>query len=145
MPEDLSYPDSRERIRRRYEASGELCRREELQNTCYFIAVLAHGTAATAVANFPVLKQAVVWTLLQEVRETHAEDIRRVRAIRDHLRREAQQRGLTPHAASHAATRALYRDFFHLPYPAEPSSPESRMSGLEPFVDPDQTDTDRHA
>jgi hypothetical protein len=44
MPDDIGYEDIRERVRQQYERYGEPCPFEELQNICYFIAVLAHGT-----------------------------------------------------------------------------------------------------
>jgi hypothetical protein len=48
MPDDVGYEEIRERVRQHYERWGEPCPFEELQNICYFIAVLAHGTPNTA-------------------------------------------------------------------------------------------------
>src|SRR5262245_38815259 len=43
MPDEVDYVEIRERVRQLYERWGDVCLFEELQNLCYFIAVLAHG------------------------------------------------------------------------------------------------------
>jgi hypothetical protein len=53
MQDDIGYVEIRERVKQHYERWSAPCQFEELQNICYFIAVLAHGTPNLAVQNFP--------------------------------------------------------------------------------------------
>ena len=107
----------RERVRQLYERWGDTCPFEELQNLCYFIAVLAHGTPELAVQNFPLIKQATVWEILQHVRVHHFEEIRLVRRVRDRIVENARCEGRTAAEANVVPKEALYREFLQMPYP----------------------------
>ena len=117
MPDDIGYKDIRERVRQQYERYGQPCPFEELQNICYFIAVLAHGMPDLAVQNFPSIKQAAVWEILQHIQVHHYEDIRLVRLVRDRLVASARRQEMTAEEASMAAKVVLYREFLQMPYP----------------------------
>jgi hypothetical protein len=117
MPDDIGYEDIRERVRQQYERYGEPCPFEELQNICYFIAVLAHGTPDLAVQNFPPIKQGAVWEILQHVQVHHFEEIRLVRRVRDRVVENARCQGMTAEEANVAAKVALYHEFLQMPYP----------------------------
>ena len=119
MSELLAYVEIREEIRRRHGSSGGCCPPDELENICYFIAILGHGTAASAVRNFPPLKQGAVWELLEQVRERHRAEIRLVRTVRDRLIGDGLRRGWTPEAARLIARKALCQGFFQRPCPAK--------------------------
>ena len=95
MLDDLGYADIRERVLQHYERSGAPCSFEELQNICYFIAILAHGTPDLAVQNFPPIKQGAVWEILHHVQVYHFEDIRLVRLVRDRVAENARREGMT--------------------------------------------------
>jgi hypothetical protein len=114
----IGYVEIRERVRQRYESCGAPCRVEELQNLCYFIAILAHGTASLAVQNFPPIKQGAVWEILHFIQLHHFEDIRLVRLIRDRLVERARQQGMGAEEANVVAKVTLYREFLQMPYPA---------------------------
>ena len=118
MPDDIGYGDIRERVRQQYEPYGEPCRFEELQNICYFISVLAHGTPDLAVQNFPPIKQGAVWEILHHVQVHHYEDVRLVRVVRDRLVESARRQGMTAEEASVVAKVVLYRVFLQMPYPS---------------------------
>jgi hypothetical protein len=117
MPDNVGYVEIRERVRQLYERWGDLCPIAELQNICYFIAVLAHGTPDLAVQNFPLIKQATVWEILQHVRVHHFEEIRLVRQVRDRMVENARRQGRTAEEANVIAKGALYREFPQMPYP----------------------------
>jgi hypothetical protein len=117
MPDDIGYEEIRERVRQPYERWGDPCPFEELQNICYFLAVLAHGTPDLAVQNFPPIKQGAVWEILQHVRVHHSEEIRLVRLVRDRLVESALRQGMTAEEASVVAKVVLYCEFLQMPYP----------------------------
>jgi hypothetical protein len=117
MPEDVGYVEIRERVRHHYERWGDSCPIEELQNICYFIAVLAHGTPDLAVHNFPPIKQGAVWEILHYIQLYHYEDIRLVRLVRDRVVANARSQGMTAEEANVAAKVTLYREFLQMPYP----------------------------
>ncbi len=121
MLDDLGYADIRERILKHYERNGAPCSLEELQNICYFIAILAHGTPDLAVRNFPLIKQAAVWEILHYVQVYHFEDIRRVRLVRDRVAENARCDGMTAEEANVFAKVVLYREFLQMPYPTPPN------------------------
>src|SRR5262245_22228024 len=100
MPDDVGYVEIRERIRQQYERWGDSCPVKELQNICYFIAVLAHGTPDRAVQNFPPTKQGAVWEILHHVRVYHFEEIRLVRRVRDRVVENARRQGMTAEEAN---------------------------------------------
>lgn len=118
MHDNPGYPDLRERVRQHYESCGEPCPFEELQNLCYFIAVLAHGTPNLAVQNFPPTKQAAVWEILHHIQVHHFEAVRLVRLVRDRMVEEARRQGKTAEEANVVAQVALYHGFLQMPYPA---------------------------
>jgi hypothetical protein len=91
MPDDVGYLEIRERVRQHYERWGDRGAFEELQNICYFIAVLAHGTPDLAVQNFSPIKQGTVWEILHYMRVHHFEEIRLVRLVRDRLVENARR------------------------------------------------------
>ena len=117
MPDEVDYVEIRERVRQLYERWGDACPNEELRDLCYFIAVLAHGTPELAVQNFPPIKQATVWEILQHVRVHHFEEIRLVRLERDRMVEDARRQGRTAEEANVVAKEALYREFLQMPYP----------------------------
>jgi hypothetical protein len=117
MPDDVGYEEIRERVRQYYERWGEPCPFEELQNICYFIAVLAHGTPNLAVQNFPLIKQGAVWEILHHLQVHHFEEIRLVRLVRDHVVENARRLGMTEEEANVFAKVVLYREFLQMPYP----------------------------
>jgi hypothetical protein len=121
MPDDVGYKEIRERVRRHYERWGDPCRFEELQNICYFIAVLAHGTPDLAVQNFPPTKQAAVWDILHRVHVHHPKEIRLVRRVRDRVVENGLRQGMTTEEANVRATVVLYREFLQMPYPTPPN------------------------
>ena len=121
MPDDVGYVDIRERVRHHYERFGESCPFEELQNICYFIAVLAHGTPDLAVQNFPPIKQGAVWEILHHVQVHHFEEIRLVRLVRDRVVANARRQRMTAEEATVVAKVALYREFLQMPYPTPPN------------------------
>jgi hypothetical protein len=117
MPDEVSYGDIRERVREHYERCGDSYSFEELQNICYFIAVLAHGTPELAVHNFPPIKQGAVWEILHYIQLYHYGDIRLVRLVRDRVVANARSQGMTAEEANVAAKVTLYREFLQMPYP----------------------------
>ena len=121
MPDDVGYEGIRERVRQHYERWGDPCPFEELQNICYFIAVLAHGTPDLAVQNFPAIKQAAVWEILHHVHVHHFDEIRLVRRERDRIVENARREGMTGEEANVLAKAALYRQFLQMPYPTPPN------------------------
>ena len=121
MPDNVGYEEIRERVRHHYERWGEPCQPEELQNICYFIAVLAHGTPNLAVHNFPPVKQGAVWEILHHVQVHHFEDIRLVRLVRNRMVENAQRQGMTAAEANVVAKAVLYREFLQMPYPTPPN------------------------
>ena len=118
MYDDVGYTDIRKRVQQHYERCGEPCPFEELQNLCYFIAVLAHGTPNLAVQNFPPIKQAAVWEILHHIQVHHFEEGRLVRLVRDRMVEEARRQGKTAEEANVVAQVALYHEFLQMPYPA---------------------------
>ena len=121
MSDAVGYVEIREHIRQQYERWGDPCSFEQLQNICYFIAVLAHGTPDLAVQNFPPIKQGTVWEILQHVRVHHFEDIRLVRLVRDRVVENARREGMTAEEANVAAKVTFYREFLQMPYPTPPN------------------------
>ena len=121
MLDDLGYADIRERVLQHYERCGAPCSFEELQNICYFIAILAHGTPDLAVRNFPPIKQGAVWEILHYVQVYHFEDIRLVRLVRDRVVENARREGMTAEEANVFAKVVLYREFLQMPYPTPPN------------------------
>jgi hypothetical protein len=117
MSDEVSYGDIRERVREHYERYGDSYSFEELQNICYFIAVLAHGTPELAVHNFPPIKQRAVWEILHYIQLYHYEDIRLVRLVRERVVASARSQGMTSEEANVAAKVTLYREFLQMPYP----------------------------
>ena len=117
MVDEVGYEEIRERVRQQYERWGDVCPVEELQNLCYVIAVLAHGTPDLAVQNFPLIKQGTVWEILQHVRVHHFDEVRLVRLIRDRMVENARRHGRTAEEANVVAKEALYREFLQMPYP----------------------------
>jgi hypothetical protein len=117
MPDHVGYEEIRDRVRHHYERWGEPCPSEELQNICYFIAVLAHGTPDRAVQNFPPIKQGAVWEILHYVQVHHFEEIRLVRLERDRLVENARRQGMAAEEANVVAKVVLYREFLQMPYP----------------------------
>jgi hypothetical protein len=117
MPDHVGYEEIRERVRQHYERWGEPCPSEELQNICYFIAVLAHGTPDRAVQNFPPTKQGAVWEILHHVQVHHFEEIRLVRLVRDRVVENARCQGMTAEEANVIAKVILYREFLQMSYP----------------------------
>jgi hypothetical protein len=109
IPNDVGYVEIRERVRQQYERWGDPCPVEGLQNICYFIAVLAHGTPGLAVQNFSPIKRATVWEILHYMREHHFEEIRLVRLVRDRMVDNARRQGMTAEEANMVAKVALYR------------------------------------
>jgi hypothetical protein len=107
MPDEVGYVEIRERVRQYYEHWGDPCAFEELQNLCYFVAVLAHGTPDLAVQNFSPVKQATVWEILYYMRVHHSEEIRLVRLVRDRMVENAKRQGMTAEEASVVAKVAL--------------------------------------
>src|SRR4029450_4177970 len=83
MHDNVEYMDIRKRIRQHYESCGEPCPAGELQNLCYFLATLAHGTPDLAVRNVSPIKQAAVWEILHYIQVHHVEEVRLVRLVRD--------------------------------------------------------------
>src|SRR5262245_6394898 len=128
MPDDIGYEDIREGIRQQYERYGEPCPFDELQNICYFIAILAHGTPDLAVQNFPPIKQGAVWEILQHIRVHHYEDIRLVRSLRDRVVKNARWHGMTTEEANLVAKVTLYREFLQMPYPTLPNGQRHPLS-----------------
>jgi hypothetical protein len=121
MPDDVGYAEIRERVRQHYERWGDPCRFEELQNICYFIAVLAHGTPDLAVQNFPPIKQGAVWEILHHVHAHHFEETRLVRRERDRTVENARRQGMTGEEANVFVKAVLYRQFLQMPYPTPPN------------------------
>jgi len=117
MVDEVGYEEIRERVRQQYERWGDVCPVEELQNLCYFIAVLAHGTPDLAVQNFPLIKQGTVWEILQHVRVHHFDEVRLVRLMRDRMVENARRQGRTAEEANVVAKEVLYREFLQMPYP----------------------------
>ena len=126
MADEVSYEEVRERVRHYYERWGDPCPFEDLQNICYFIAVLAHGTPALAVQNFPAIKQGAVWDILHHVQVHHFEEIRLVRRVRDRLVENARRQGMTAEEANVVAKMVLYREFLQMPYPTPPNGQRQR-------------------
>jgi hypothetical protein len=118
MHDNVGYMDIRKRVRQHYESCGEPCPFEELQNLCYFIAVLAHGTPDLAVRNFSPIKQAAVWEILHHIQVHHVEEVRLVRLVRDRMVEAARRQGMTAGEANVVAKVALYHEFLQMPYPA---------------------------
>lgn len=121
MLDDFGYTVIRVRILKHYERHSAPCSFEELQNICYFIAILAHGTPDLAVRNFPPIKQAAVWEILHYVQVYHFEDIRCVRLVRDRVAEIARRDGMTAEEANVFAKMVLYREFLQMPYPTPPN------------------------
>jgi hypothetical protein len=117
MPDDVRYSDIRERVRQHYERQGIPCSFEELQNICYFLVVLAHGTPDLAVQNFPPTKQGAVWDILHQLQLYHYESSRLVRLVRDRMVENARRQGMSAEEANVVAKVALYREFLQMPYP----------------------------